>query len=263
MNIYSVSMKGERDQNEDEYIVLLDEKKQYNFFAIFDGHGGKNISKYLFKNLPKYFTPEFIKKNLSDKYIYSVYDHLQQYLVEKYKNIATICGSTSLNVIYINKNDNKLLHIINSGDSRCVLCSNNIAIPLSKDHKPYWPEEKYRIEKKGGTIHFDGYDWRIKDLSVSRSFGDLHATPYVTHEPDIFKYKLNHLDKFIVIACDGVWDVLSNQDVINFVLTHCYDSTMTFRVDKNINIAKKLGNYALNSGSTDNITIIIVFFKLL
>ena len=72
-----------------------------------------------------------------------------------------------------------------------------------------------------GKIQFDGHDWRIKDLSLSRAFGDLDASPFVTHEPEIYKYKLSSKDKFMVLACDGLWDVLSNQEVVNFVLECC------------------------------------------
>jgi len=146
------------------------------------------------------------------------------------------------------------------------LSRNNIAVPLTKDHKPHWPEEKKRIEALGGQIYFDGGDWRIKDLSVSKSFGDLDSVPYVTHKPDIFKYKLSESEEFIVLACDGLWDVMTNQDVVNFILqnkpknlkkdsdkiTHC-------KATVSGNLAKKLADYAIEIGSTDNITVIIIF----
>jgi hypothetical protein len=83
-----------------------------------------------------------------------------------------------------------------------------------------WPEEKRRIKNLGGTItHYPkGDDPRIKGLSVSRAFGDFNAEPYLTNMPDIFRYKLDKNDKFIVFACDGLWEVLQNQDVVNFIL---------------------------------------------
>ena len=111
----------------------------------------------------------------------------------------------------------------------------------------------------GGKPYFDGDDWRIKDLSVSRAFGDFDAEPYLTNMPDIFRYKIDKNDKFIIFACDGVWDVLQNQDVVNFVLNECYDKDLNVRINKNLNIAKKLAEHALQKGSTDNLTIIIYF----
>ena len=94
----------------------------------------------------------------------------------------------------------------------------------------------------GGKIYYDGYDWRIKDLSLSRA-GDVEATPYVCHLPQIYRYKINNNDKFVIFACDGLWDVLSNKKVVNFVLKL---QQMNFKVR---NIAAKLAEYAIIEGS--------------
>jgi serine/threonine protein phosphatase PrpC len=64
----------------------------------------------------------------------------------------------------------------------------------------------------------------------------------------------------MVLACDGLWDVLQNQDVVNFVLSNSYDEKNN-RINKNTNIARKLAEYAIMRGSGDNITCIVVFFK--
>lgn len=266
MNIHSVSIKGLRDQNEDKREIFLNSNnkdinyKNINLFAIFDGHGGKDVSKYIKNNLPKYFIDKKIQYPLQKKYVINVFDRLQKEL--KGYNFAYRAGSTSLVVIYFKYNGSNYLDIINLGDCRCVICRDNFAIPLTKDHKPHWPEEKHRIEKLGGVIKWDGHDWRVKDLSVSRSFGDIDTAPYVSHIPDVSPpYKIDKNDKFIVMACDGLWDVVSNDEVVNFILINCYDAKMQYRLNKNINIAKKLAEYALKKGSMDNITIIVVFLK--
>jgi len=233
-----------------------------NFYGVYDGHGGKYVSEYLSENLPKYFLNKETKFPLTKTYINYVYKNIQDDLNENHHSKALHCGSTCLVVMqYKSAKDNyHYIHILNTGDSRCVICRDNIGIPLTKDHKPHWPEERYRIEELGGKIYFDGDDYRIKDLSVSRAFGDIDASPYVTCMPDSYRYKLEKNDKFLILACDGLWDKLSNQEVVNFILTETYDNTTTKRINKNINIAKKLGEYAIKCGSTDNITIIIVFF---
>ena len=265
MNVHSVSIKGKREQNEDKHKIILNGTnknnniKDVNMFCVFDGHGGKDISKYMYDNIEPYFMGKNVEYPLRKKYIIDVLDKLQTNL-RKYDK-AYRAGTTSLIAINFKYNGSNYINIINSGDSRCVLCRDNFAMPLTKDHKPHWPEERRRIEKLGGKIVFDGYDWRIRDLSVSRAFGDLDSNPYVTHRPDIFRYKLDKNDKFVVLACDGLWDVLSNDDVVNFVLDVCYDDTFTTRINKNINVAKKLSDYALKKGSTDNITIIVVFLN--
>ncbi len=269
---YSTSLKGLRPQNEDTHVIIenIDGNNlggagaganypKINFYSVFDGHGGKQVSHYLKDTLPLFFNDNRVKYPLTKKYIVNVYDHMQNKLKEtKY---ATRVGSTALVVIHFKMDNENYLNIINTGDSRCILCRDNFAIPLTKDHKPNLVEEKYRIEKLGGTIVFDGYDWRIKDLSVSRAFGDVDATPFVTHRPNIFKYKIDKTDKFMVIGCDGLYDCLENTDITNFILLHCYDQTLTKRINQNINIAKRLGDHAISKGSTDNISVIVVFFE--
>ena len=266
-NVHFISIKGWRDQNEDSHNIILNMNDKHtnlnkiNFLAVFDGHGGKRVSEYLQNNLYKYFMNKSVKYPLSTKNVTYIYDKIQKDLSQY--DFSLHCGSTGLVVInYVDRVTNdEYLNIINNGDCRCVLCRDNFAMPLTKDHKPHWPEERCRIEQLGGVITFDDYDYRIKDLSVSRAFGDRDATPYVTHRPEVFRYKLDKSDKFIIVACDGLWDVLSNSDAVNFVIENCYDVYTGKRINQNVNISKKLTDYALKKGSRDNITVIVYFLK--
>ncbi len=269
MNVYAVSLKGRRKENEDEHDIIINSNgnnKQLNnidFYAVYDGHGGNQVSTYLKKHLSKHFTKKGITYPLHPKYIIKVYDYLQNSL-RNYK-FAYRAGSTGLVVVMFRLNGKKRLNIFNNGDCRCVICRRNIAIPLTKDHKPHLPEELYRIQGIGKEqVDWSGHDPRINGLSVSRSFGDLDSVPEVTHRPQFFAYTLGKDDKFIILACDGLWDVLSNSDACNFVLMNCYDKTFKIRINKNIDkknsIAQKLAEYAIKRGSMDNITVIVVFF---
>jgi protein phosphatase 2C family protein 2/3 len=269
MNVHSVSLIGKRESNEDQHQVILngDRSKKnmtnINFFSIFDGHGGNKVSKFLKENLHPYFLRKETEYPVDKTYINTVYNHLQKTLSIKHKEMATHCGSTALTIIHFKKNNNFYLQVFNVGDCRAVLCRNNMAWPLTKDHKPGHYEERARIEKiDKNQIYYDGDDWRVKDLSVSRAFGDIDAMPYVTHTPETFKYKLEKNDKFLVMACDGLWDVLSSDDAINFVLGNIKEEgNAIFGQDKRKNIAKSLADHAIKMGSTDNITVIITFFK--
>lgn len=266
MNVFSTSLIGRRTSNEDEHHIILNkdgkqnELNKINFYAVYDGHGGNKVSKFLKKNLALYFMKKDVVYPLDKDHICKIFDHLQKKLAINHKDFAYASGSTCLVIIdYVHKNNN-YLHIINIGDCRAVLCTNNFALPLTKDHKPHWPEEKLRIQQLGGEIYYDGLDYRIGDLSVSRSFGDMDGAPYITCEPDIFKHKISQNDQFIVMACDGLWDVLQNCDVVNFILENVKIHKGKCKIiDKRINIAKKLAEYAINKGSTDNISIIIIF----
>ena len=139
------------------------------------------------------------------------------------------------------------LTCINIGDSRAILISKNKNgtwnySQLTKDHKPTEKEEKNRIESNGGLIHkiinYDDDDnkeigpyrvWFKDDskgpgLSMSRSFGDFLSKEIgVCCEPDIFRYELKEDDKFIVVASDGVWEFMSNENVMNTIV-NCSNS---------------------------------------
>ena len=270
IKIHSISLLGNRDKNEDELDIINNlNNNNVNYYnclytSIFDGHGGDKISKYIKNNLSKYI----IKKNREDikptkdysKYIIKVFENIQKELINN--NVkANSMGSTSLTSIIYNKNNKYFLKIINLGDCRVILCNKyNIGIQLSNDHKPDKPSEYLRITKLGGVIEYSkNDDPRISGLSVSKCFGDLDCK-YISQTPDIFDYKLKN-DKFIVLGCDGLWDVLSNQDVIDFIIKELWNikdlKDYINKSDKNI--AYKLGEYAISKGSMDNISIIIIF----
>jgi serine/threonine protein phosphatase PrpC len=261
MIVQSASKQGMRRTNEDAHSVVLNLNNTkglapVNYMAVFDGHGGNQVSHYLADKMRLYF----MKKEyypFRQKYINNVCENLQNMI----KNIpqAKNCGSTCAAVLCYEKEKSMYLTVINVGDSRCVLCRNNLGIPLSIDHKPHWIAETRRIEKLGGKIEL-AYrdDPRIMGLSVSRSFGDISATPYVTHKPEITGYKLTKNDQFIVIGCDGLYETLSNQDVVNFVLENYYDKNN--KPIKRINIADMLATHAIKKGSTDNVSVIVAFF---
>lgn len=129
----------------------------------------------------------------------------------------------------------KDLYVANAGDSRCVLCRDGQAVELSLDHKPEdWPEAE-RITKAGGRVTADG---RVNGgLNLSRALGD-HAykqnTALPAHEqmisalPDVRHMEIDpDKDEFMVLACDGIWNFMSSQDVIQFVRTRLNSGAKT------------------------------------
>lgn len=267
MKVYSYSLQGKRPMQEDNHISILnlnnnnENYNNINFFGVFDGHGGKRVSKYLKNNLPNFFINKFEKniyqnKELTYKYINKIFNLLQTNLKEQHPKAVEYCGSTACIAINaLDKNNKQILWIANVGDSRAILCNKHgNAIQLSVDHKPNLASEKLRIEQLGGQIVFDGYEWRIKTLSLSRAFGDLDCSPFITHEPNIYKYKIDPKDKFIIIGCDGLFETLNNNIAVEFI------RDLQFK-NFNGNYAKELANLSYNKGSTDNITVIIYFFN--
>ena len=263
MKIFSHSLQGKRESNEDQHVHVMnldgsnDSLNSVNFIAVFDGHGGKAVSKYLRENLPQFFINKFKKDiysrpEIASKYFIKVYDIIQNKMKEDHPRAIQYCGSTACVTVHFKGDSKDKLWVLNVGDSRLVKCNkSNIAEQLTIDHKPNSPEEKKRIEQLGGKIEFDGSDWRVKDLSLSRAFGDLECTPYVTHLPQIYRYKINSNDKFMIMACDGLWDVMSNQDAADFINELLNNSKYKG------NYARDLAEEALSRGSLDNITAIV------
>ena len=284
MIVHTYSTQGNRSYQEDAFVVkrnlntsncLMSEtenmtKLNVDLIGVFDGHGGGEISKTLCKILPQYFYKHnFMSKNIPkpslkyNSYIIDIFSTIQNELNAS-NNYSTSQGSTvCMCIIYI-YNNKKYLTAFWTGDSRAISCDNNlIAQSLTLDHKPDSPLELRRIKKLGGFVTFEPNDVpRIQGiLAVSRSLGDFDIKQFIEHKPDIAHYICNQ--KFIVVATDGLWDVMNNQMVVDFILNNIFDTPnilLTDRVNKSdLNIAYKLAMKAIELGSDDNISIIVYF----
>lgn len=261
VKIHHASFQGKRPTNEDEHLIYQNLESFNNnhnsvdIIGVFDGHGGPLVSKYAKDTLPKFFIKKnpklFFDSQYTAKYINKVFKNFNSILEKDHPRAASYSGSTCCMGIITKDNKGKILWIINAGDSRAVLANKSgIAIPLSKDHTPNTPEERARIEAiEGGKekIYHDGGVWRVVDLSLSRALGDLEANPYVTPMPQVYRYRLHPDDKHIIIGCDGVWDVLSNQDAVDILKT----------APKRSNLAKLIAEEALKRGTSDNVTVVV------
>ena len=161
----------------------------------------------------------------------------------------------------------------NIGDSRAILCRNGVAIALSRDHKPNDPIEYQRIQQLGGTVVWDGEVDRMREpipgmgcyrvngnLALSRVIGDRSDRPVVNSDPDITLITLVvPEDEFVVVATDGLWDVMSSSDTVAFIRA-LLDNVEHDAIDRD-SIATYVVEEALRRGSDDNITVIIVWLK--
>lgn len=118
--------------------------------------------------------------------------------------------------------------VANCGDSRAILCRGGVALPLTEDHKPGDPEETARIEKAGGFVGAVGPCMRIDGwgLNLSRALGDFHykarhdlsvAEQKVSVIPDIRCADITPDDEFLLLACDGVFELHSCQEAVDIV----------------------------------------------
>lgn len=134
-------------------------------------------------------------------------------LGEEKSGSTAVCALISPNQIFV----------ANCGDSRAVLCNNKRPTFSTQDHKPVLPSEKERIQRAGGSVMIQ----RINgSLAVSRALGDYEfknvegkgpCEQLVSPEPEVFVIDRHEDDEFLVLACDGVWDVMSNEDICSFI----------------------------------------------
>ncbi|BES89407.1 Protein phosphatase type 2C [Nesidiocoris tenuis] len=177
-------------------------------------------------------------------------DHL---LVEAAKKNMDIAGTTALIALI----EGSKLIVANVGDSRGVMCdSKGRAIPLSFDHKPQQVREKKRIEEAGGFVSYNGV-WRVSGiLATSRAMGDypLKHKKLVIADPDILTFDLSyHKPQFLMFASDGLWDMFSNEEAVEFVRLRL-ESEPHFG-------AKSITVQSFQRGSLDNITVLVINLK--
>lgn len=166
-------------------------------------------------------------------------------------------------------------HIIvaNCGDSRAVLCRGKQPVPLSVDHKPNREDEYARIEAEGGkVIQWNGY--RVFGvLAMSRSIGDRYLKPWIIPVPEVTIVPRTKEDDCLVLASDGLWDVMSNEEVCDvarrrILSWHKKNGVTASLIQRGEEAdpaaqaaADCLSKHALQKGSKDNITIIVVDLK--
>ena len=285
---YNTSEGNIRDYNEDTITVTkinLNPKEKNNycyFFAVYDGHGGNGCSLYLKNNLYKNIT-EFSAKGLKTAIELTENNFLTTRALDYNRNLKDTSGSCA--VILLIKN--KKCIIANIGDSRLVIFKNKKVVFSTSDHKPNTYIEKRRIETAGGTVYqataaipiyqngkLIEIPWRVYPggLSVSRTFGDIESKDerfggkkgVVVALPDINEFDLNEEYNFIVIGCDGIFDVLSNGEIIE-----CIKIVLNINKGKNKKINDLCGDFAsmiiksaLAKESFDNVSCVVIVFNL-
>lgn len=225
--------KGHRSYMEDEYFLSNDG----SFAAVYDGHGGSSVSKYLRQNLyaqvqahfpidgPGTCTLEEATEALQ-KAFKRVDDEVMQVKHWSYQ------GSTAV-VVLLHRDPEGRRHIVtaNVGDSRAVLSRRGRAIDLTQDHKPNSESELERVHNLGGTVEWFGFFdperqpiegtgvWRINgNLAVARAIGDRSERPFVSGEVEIQTYPVEaDGDQFVILATDGLWDVMTSDEAVEYV----------------------------------------------
>ncbi|XP_069003424.1 protein phosphatase, Mg2+/Mn2+ dependent, 1Na (putative) [Embiotoca jacksoni] len=265
VNYAVASMQGWRAQMEDAHTCMPElkgELKDWSYFAVFDGHAGTTVAQYCSRNLLDHILatggvkpdedPEQVKEGIREGFL-DIDRHM--YKLARQDNWDR-SGSTAAAVMISPSH----IYFINCGDSRTLLCHNSQVVFYTEDHKPFNPREKERIQNAGGSVTLQRVNG---SLAVSRALGDFdfkevdwrpQTEQLVSPEPEVYELARTPEDEFLILACDGVWDAIGNEELCAFVrsrLQVCDDLR---------EICTQVIDLCLYKGSLDNISIIIVCF---
>ncbi|CAL0332202.1 unnamed protein product [Lupinus luteus] len=260
-------------------------QQMIHFFGVYDGHGGSQVADYCRDRIHLALAEEIelVKEGL-------ISGSIMDGCLDQWKKAFTNCflkvdaevggkvnnepvapdtvGSTAVVAIICSSH----IIIANCGDSRAVLCRGKEPMALSVDHKPNRDDEYARIEAAGGkVIQWNGY--RVCGvLAMSRSIGDRYLKPWIIPEPEVMFLPRAKDDECLILASDGLWDVMTNEEVCDLarkrlLLWHKKNgSELPSERGKGIDpaaqaAAEYLAHRALQKGSKDNITVIVVDLK--
>uniref|UniRef100_A0A3P8TRG3 Integrin-linked kinase-associated serine/threonine phosphatase 2C n=1 Tax=Amphiprion percula TaxID=161767 RepID=A0A3P8TRG3_AMPPE len=282
---FVAARRGERDEMQDAHVMLPDmsgcmtslpgNTSRVSYFAIFDGHGGARASRFAAEHLHQTLAKKFpsgdpenvdklIKKCLLDTFRQTDEEFLKKASSQK---PAWKDGSTATCVLVVDD----MVYVANLGDSRAVLCRMEasaadqrrpVTLALSKEHNPTIYEERMRIQRAGGTVR----DGRVLGvLEVSRSIGDgQYKRCGVISIPDLRRCQLTANDRFIILACDGLFKVFSADEAVKFVLSILQGGAVEQRsgvTEEELKFeaaCQQLASEAVRRGCADNVTVILV-----
>ncbi|KAG6554867.1 hypothetical protein Mapa_003450 [Marchantia paleacea] len=235
------------------------------FYGVFDGHGGKEAADYVRENLLINFLEDSSYPNSLSEAVKNAFYKTDVALNNEFiRHQEWTCGTTALTAIISGRN----LLVANAGDCRAVLSKRGKAVPMSRDHKPCCAMERSRIEAVGGYV-YDGY--LNGQLAVARALGDWHMTELkefrneipgrsffdgpLSGEPELQQAVLTDEDEFMIIGCDGLWDVFTSQNAIDFARKSLQAHNDPERC------SKELVKEALVRNTSDNLTVVTVCFQ--
>ncbi|KAL0327628.1 UNVERIFIED_CONTAM: putative protein phosphatase 2C 10 [Sesamum angustifolium] len=173
------------------------------------------------------------------------FSHTDSEFLKNESNQNKDAGSTASTAILLG--DRLLVAMLGT---QAVICRGGDAIAVSRDHKPNHSDERQRIENAGGFVMWAG-TWRVGGvLAVSRAFGDKLLKRYVVSDPEIQEEKVDGTLEFLILASDGLWDVVTNEEAVSMIKP----------IPEPEEAARRLLQEAHERGSADNITVVVVRF---
>ncbi|KAL6131511.1 hypothetical protein ACLB2K_069886 [Fragaria x ananassa] len=199
-----------------------------HFYGVYDGHGCSHVALKCKDRLH-----EIVKQDLESQRVVQWKDTMERSFSKMDQEVQAgnralqnpncrcelqtpQCDAVGSTAVVAVVTPEKII-VSNCGDSRAVLCRKGAAVPLSSDHKPDRPDELLRIEAAGGrVIYWDG-PRVLGVLAMSRAIGDNYLKPYVISEPEVTIMDRTAEDECLILASDGLWDVVSNDTACGVV----------------------------------------------
>uniref|UniRef100_A0A2P2MH90 Uncharacterized protein MANES_06G041800 n=1 Tax=Rhizophora mucronata TaxID=61149 RepID=A0A2P2MH90_RHIMU len=245
------------NKNTGFHLLLINLKWQSLQMKVFDGHGGKSAAHFVRDHLPRVIVEDADFPLELERVVMRSFVETDAALAKSCTlESALSSGTTALTAMIFGRS----LLVANAGDCRAVLSRRGTAIEMSKDHRPGCTKERIRIESLGGYVD-DGY--LNGQLGVTRALGDWHLEGMkggtggpLSAEPELELITLNQEDEFLVIGSDGLWDVFSSQNAVDF-------SRRRLQEHNDVKLCcKQMVEEAIKRGATDNLTIVMVSFHL-
>lgn len=246
---------------EDTHFVSpnIGNERDFHVFGIFDGHRGAAAAEFSAQALTGFLQAlRYMSSSPADALIKAFVktDIGFRSELDSHRESKRVIqkdwhpGCTAATALIVG---NKLF-VANAGDCRTILCRAGRPVVLSRDHVASCLEERERVVSAGGIVKWQVDTWRVgaAALQVTRSIGDDDLKPAVTAEPEITETILSADDEYLVMASDGLWDVVSNADVISIIRDTVKEPGMC---------SKRLATEAAERGSKDNITVIVIFLR--
>ncbi|XP_048199336.1 protein phosphatase 1F [Perognathus longimembris pacificus] len=222
------------------------------YFAVFDGHGGVDAARYAAVHVHVNAARRPQLPTDPDGALKEAFQLTDDMFLWKAKRERLQSGTTGVCALIAGKT----LHVAWLGDSQVILVQQGQVVKLMEPHKPERQDEKARIEALGGFVSFMDC-WRVnRTLAVSRAIGDAFQKPYVSGEADAASRELTGSEDYLLLACDGFFDVVPHQEVAGLVHSH-----LVRQKGSGLHVAEELVAEARERGSHDNITVMVVFLR--
>ncbi|KAL6193280.1 hypothetical protein ACLB2K_034364 [Fragaria x ananassa] len=204
------SAKGKKKFMEDAHKIVscLEGNSKRGFFGVYDGHGGSKAAAFAAENLHSNIIEMMEGCTEKEEAFRAAYLKTDQDFLKQGVGSGTCCVTALV--------DEQEVVISNLGDCRAVLSRGGVAEALTTDHTAAQESERQRIQDKGGYVEFHRGAWRVHGiLSVSRSIGDAHLKDWVLGVPETKILQLTPDMEFVVLASDGLWEKVGNQEAID------------------------------------------------